>query len=174
PNLADAEGTAAAWQAEAAQEEADQLPESVEAQAAGHHRIALEVAGEEPEVGLDVELRDDLALLEGAALFADMRDAIEHQHRRQRKLCVAWAEQLALATGDQVVKAVAVLFLAHTVTLAASRHWRRPDWPQTQRQPLDAAPPFQRNYNTDRGLPSKPCDCTSPARSVPEAGARRR
>ena len=38
------------WRAEPAEEEADHLPQRVEAEAARHHRIALEVAGEEPEV----------------------------------------------------------------------------------------------------------------------------
>jgi hypothetical protein len=36
--------------AEPAEVEAGQLPHAVEAEAAGHHRIALEVAREEPEV----------------------------------------------------------------------------------------------------------------------------
>ena len=46
--------------AEPAEKEAEQLPQRVEPEAAGHDRIALEVAGEEPEVGLHVELGDDL------------------------------------------------------------------------------------------------------------------
>ena len=37
------------------------------AQAARHHRIVLEMAGEEPEVRLDVELGHDLALAGVAA-----------------------------------------------------------------------------------------------------------
>ena len=36
--------------------EAEHLPEGVEAEAARHHRVALEMAGEEPEVGPDIEL----------------------------------------------------------------------------------------------------------------------
>ena len=82
----------------------EHLPERVEAEAAGHHRIALEVAGEEPEVGLDVELGADLALAVLAAVLADLGDAVEHQHRRQRQLGVARAEQLAPAAGEQALR----------------------------------------------------------------------
>ena len=57
----DAERAAAARRAEPAEMEADHLPQRVEAEAAGHHRVALEVAGEEPEVGLDVQLGLDAA-----------------------------------------------------------------------------------------------------------------
>ena len=46
------------------------------AQAAGHHRVALEMAAEKPQVGMDVELGDDVALAMGAALVADRGDAI--------------------------------------------------------------------------------------------------
>ena len=50
-HLADAERPAAARLAEPAEKEAGQLPQRVEAEAARHDRIALEMALEEPEVG---------------------------------------------------------------------------------------------------------------------------
>ena len=51
--LAQAERAAFAGRAEPAEEEAEQLPQRVEAEAARHHRVALEMAGEEPEVRLE-------------------------------------------------------------------------------------------------------------------------
>ena len=51
-----------------AQEEDDKLPELVEAEAARHHRVALEVAVKEPEIGADVELCSKFALAVGAAI----------------------------------------------------------------------------------------------------------
>ena len=60
------------------------------------------MAAEEPEIGLDVEFGADKALAVGAAVFGDLDDAVEHQHRRQRQLGVALAEQLAAAAGQKV------------------------------------------------------------------------
>src|SRR5580704_18096600 len=81
-DLADAQRPAAARRLHPAQEKAEELPQRVERQAARHHRIALEMAGEEPEVRLHVELGHDLALAIAAALVVDLHDAIEHQHWR--------------------------------------------------------------------------------------------
>src|SRR5262245_48672753 len=61
------------------------------------------MAGEEPEVGLYVELGDDPPPAVLAALFLDLADAVEHQHRRQRQLGVARAEQLAASAGEKVL-----------------------------------------------------------------------
>src|SRR6201995_735010 len=61
-DLADAQRPAAARRLHPAEEKAQQLPQRVERQATRHHRIALEMAGEEPEVGLHVELGHDLTL----------------------------------------------------------------------------------------------------------------
>src|SRR4051794_32979018 len=54
--FAETERTAAALAAAPGQEESDHLPQRIEAETAGHHRVALEMAAEEPEVGFDVEL----------------------------------------------------------------------------------------------------------------------
>ncbi len=59
---ADTERAAATRQAEPAEEEAGELPERIEAEAARHDGVALEMAIEEPEVRLDVELGADEAL----------------------------------------------------------------------------------------------------------------
>ncbi len=80
------ERAAPAGRAEPAEKEAEQLPERVEAEAAGHHRIALEVAREEPQVRLEFEHRAHQALAVFAAHLRDLGDAVEHQHRRQRQL----------------------------------------------------------------------------------------
>src|SRR3546814_8446786 len=61
------------------------------------------MAGEEPQVGIDVEFGADQALSERAALAGDLRDAVEHQHRRQRQARVAGAEHLAAAAGKELV-----------------------------------------------------------------------
>ena len=109
-DLADAERAAPARRAEPAQEEARQLPQRIQAQAARHHRIALEVAGEEPVEGRvagNLELGHDLALAVRAAGLGDAGNAVEHEHRRQRQLGVAGAEQLAPAAGQQILVFVA-------------------------------------------------------------------
>src|SRR5262245_59964920 len=51
-DLADAEGATLARRAEPTQEEAKHLPQCIDAETAGHHRIAFEMAGEEPKVRL--------------------------------------------------------------------------------------------------------------------------
>src|SRR5690606_36167366 len=88
---------------------AEKLPQGIEPEAAGHDGIFLEMALEEPEVGTDVELGLDEALVVGAAGGRNLRDAVEHQHRRQRQPGVAGAEELAVTTGDQLVVVVAGL-----------------------------------------------------------------
>jgi hypothetical protein len=55
-----------AFLAEPAEVEAGELPHAVKAQAAGHHRIALEVAREEPEIRRDVEFGAQMKPLSNA------------------------------------------------------------------------------------------------------------
>src|SRR5690606_11215090 len=92
-----------------AQEEAHQLPHGIEAEAAGHDGVVLEVATEEPEVGTDVEFGDDPALALAAAVRGDLEDAVDHQHGVDGKSGVAGAEQLAVAAADQLLLGVGVL-----------------------------------------------------------------
>src|SRR5690606_34598873 len=57
-----AQRPAAARVALPAEEEAYQLPHGIQAQTAGHYRITFEMAAEEPQIRMDVEFSDDLAL----------------------------------------------------------------------------------------------------------------
>ena len=97
-DLADAERAASAGSAEPAEEEARELPQGVEPEAARHDRVALEMAAEEPvetAVARHRQLGGDLAFAVRAARLGDGGDAVEHQHGGQRQLGVAGAEQLA-------------------------------------------------------------------------------
>src|SRR6185437_6754496 len=100
-HLADAERPAAARQAQPAEEKARHLPQRIQAEATRHHRIAFEMAIEKPLVGLDVELRAREPLAVRAAGLRDLRDPVEHQHRRQRQLGVAGAEHFPAPAGEQ-------------------------------------------------------------------------
>src|SRR5690606_35663961 len=64
-DLADAERPPPTRGPEPAEEEADHLPQGVEAEAARHDRIALEMAAEEPEIRPHVELGAHEALAVG-------------------------------------------------------------------------------------------------------------
>src|SRR5205814_8894199 len=98
---ADTKGAATSQAAEPGQKEADQLPHRIDAEAARHDRIVLKVAFEKPEVRVDVEFGLDLALIGAAALFGDASNAVEHQHRRQRRLRIALAEKFAACAGEK-------------------------------------------------------------------------
>ena len=101
--LARAQRASAPGQLLPGHEEADQLPHRIQAEAAGHHRIALEVALEEPQVRADVELGADEALAVLAAVGVDLDDAVEHQHRIGGQLGVTGGEQLTAAAGFQLL-----------------------------------------------------------------------
>ena len=60
--LTDGQRAAAAFTAGPSEEEADKLPERIHAKASRHHRIAFEMAGEEPQVGFQVEFRNNMSL----------------------------------------------------------------------------------------------------------------
>jgi hypothetical protein len=96
-----AKRTALAKPTQPAEEEAHHLPHRVEAEASRHHWIALEMAFEEPEVRIDVELGFHLALVGGAADLRDIDDAVEHQHRWKGKLWIAWAEEFPSGAGQK-------------------------------------------------------------------------
>ena len=89
--------------AKPAEEKADELPERIEPQTTGHDRIALEMAGKKPEIGLHIEFGDDLALAVLTAGIGNMGDAVEHQHRRQGQLRIAGPEQFAAGASQQVL-----------------------------------------------------------------------
>jgi hypothetical protein len=83
------------------------------AETARHDRVALEMAGEEPEIGTHVELGADHALAVRAAGLRDFGDPVEHQHGRKRKLGVALTEQFAASAGQQVFVFEARAPIAH-------------------------------------------------------------
>src|SRR5271166_3043542 len=85
------------------------------------------MATEEPEIGLDVELRADFSFAVGAPGFRNLADPIEHQQRRQGQLRVAGAEQLATTAGDEVLIAETRAPLSHLRGLSlAPRAARKP------------------------------------------------
>ena len=71
-----------------------------EAKATGHDRIALEMAGEEPKVRLELEHGADQALAVLAAGLRDLGDAVEHEHGGQRQLGIAGAEEFPPRAGQ--------------------------------------------------------------------------
>ena len=71
---------------------------------------------------LDVEFGADEALVELAAGFADLGDAVEHQHWRVGQLGVAGTEQLAAGAGQQILIAVAGLLFRHPIPSSFAEH----------------------------------------------------
>src|SRR6516164_734477 len=67
---------------------------------AEHDRIALKVAGEEPQVRLELEHGAHQALAVLAAGFRDLGYAVEHEHGGQRQLGIAGAEEFAPRAGQ--------------------------------------------------------------------------
>src|SRR5690606_11185950 len=108
-HFAGAQGAATAAVTLPAEEEADQLPHGIQAKAAGHDRVAFEMAAEEPQIRMNIELGDDLALAVLAADIGDMGNPVDHQHVRRRKLRITWAEHLAAAAAQQVFPGEGVL-----------------------------------------------------------------
>src|SRR5690606_15745743 len=108
-----AKGTALAGLADPAEEEAGHLPDRVEPEAAGHDGIADEMALEEPQVGIDVEFGPDLTLVESAAGFVDMGDAVEHQHGRRRQARIHLTGQFTPAMRQQLFITKCVLSVRH-------------------------------------------------------------
>ena len=114
-HLTHAERVAAPLPAAPAEVEAGQLPQAIEAEAAGHDRVAGEVAGEEPQVGGDVEFGHDMALAVQAAIFRDVGDAVHHQHGRFGKLGIAGAEKFAPRAFEKGVAVEAVRIGGHAL-----------------------------------------------------------
>src|SRR5690554_248943 len=83
-DLTAAEGAATSRVAKPAQIEAHQLPHGIQAQAAGHDRVSGKMAIEEPEIGVNIQLGNQFAFVEPAALLLNARDAIKHQHVGRR------------------------------------------------------------------------------------------
>ena len=67
---------------------------------------------------MDIKLGHDLPLAVLTACLGDGGNAIEHQHRRQRKLCVAWAKELAPPACQQILETVVWFFLKQLLPCA--------------------------------------------------------
>jgi hypothetical protein len=79
-----------------AQVESDQLPHGIKTETARHDGIAIKMTVEKPQLRFDVKFGDDMALAIDTTRVADVGNAFEHQHRRQRQLCIARAEHPAM------------------------------------------------------------------------------
>ena len=77
-DLAGAERAAVSRAAFPAEEKTDQLPHGVETETARHDRVGFEMAFEKPQVGIDVELGDNLPLsnLPPSSVISMMRSNI--------------------------------------------------------------------------------------------------
>ena len=108
------------------------------------------MAFEEPEVGIDVELGHDFALAVLAAVIGDRGDAVEHQHRRQRQLGIAGAEQLPPGAGEQALEGGSYASCSLTL-LTVLRPLRLQD---ARRQNRDAEPALRKPARTAPVCPS--------------------
>jgi hypothetical protein len=75
------------------------------------------MAAKEPKVRFDVELSADQASAVFPAGLGDFADAVEHQHRRQRQLCVPGAKHLATGACQQILIFIAVAPIQHGASL---------------------------------------------------------
>ena len=74
------------------------------------------MTAEEPEVRLDVQFGDDLALAMQTAIGVDGGDAIHHEHVGKGKAGIAGAEHFAVTAVQQFLQGVRV-FLTHEVSM---------------------------------------------------------
>src|SRR5690606_37912265 len=108
------------------------LPHAIKAEAARHDRIAFEMTGEEPEIRVNVELGKDLSLAIFAALLADMGNAVDHEHRRKRKLRIARSKHASVAAFKQVFQGICRFLFRHrlsALSCAALRLSGKFRWP---------------------------------------------
>ena len=90
-------------QAQPCQIEAHQLPHRIQPQAAGHDRIAKEMALKKPKIRMDIEFGAHEAFAVAAAVIADIDNTVEHQHRVGRQARGTVGEQLAASAGEQLL-----------------------------------------------------------------------
>lgn len=115
-DLAGAQRTAFAGIATPSEEETTQLPQGVDAQAARHDRVGLEVAIEEPEIRMNIQLRADLTLAESSPMVVYGCNPVDHEHVVRWQSRVVGSENLALTASNQVFPAVRIRsdLVAHT------------------------------------------------------------
>jgi hypothetical protein len=90
--------------ADPAQIKADQLPHGIKAKAARHDGIAFKVTLEKPQIWANIHFSNDFTFAKRATFFADVFDAIKHQHRWKWKLRIACAKHFATATLEEFFK----------------------------------------------------------------------
>ena len=128
-DLPDAQRIAAALPVAPCEIVAGKLPEPIEAEAAGHDRVAREVALKEPEVRRDVELRHNMSLAMKSPVLRRLEDAAHHEHRWSGKACVVDAEDLARSNLQKALavpaRGVLILHLLLNLHHRASRTQRQ-------------------------------------------------
>ena len=104
--LADTERAPASRSPEPAQKKARKLPQGVETKTTRHDRVTFEVACKKPvdiRISGHAQLRLQLSLAVRTATFRNAGNAIEHEHRGQWELGIAWTEQLAPPAGQKIL-----------------------------------------------------------------------
>src|SRR5262245_26795648 len=85
-------------------EEPEQLPERVQSEAARLHGVALEVAAEEPVVGVHAALGEEAA---ASTVTTDLDDGVDHEQRGKwkagREACRRIADQLAAREREELL-----------------------------------------------------------------------
>ena len=76
------------------------------------------MATEEPKIRLHIEFGADQALAVFPAGRGNLADAVEHQHRGQRQLCIARAKHLTAAACQQILVFVAAAPIQHLLSLS--------------------------------------------------------
>src|SRR5699024_10618461 len=85
------------------QEKTAELPHCIQPETTGHDRITVEVTLEKPQLGVDIQFRQNLPIAVFAAIFRDVCNAVEHKHGRSWQAGIALAKQLAAAAGQKLV-----------------------------------------------------------------------
>lgn len=109
-DVANARCTALSRQSKPAEEKPRELPKRIQSEAPRHNGVALKMAIEKPVQSVipgDLQLGNDLTFAVRATRVGDVADGVEHQHRGQRQLRVALAEQLAATARQQIIEIVA-------------------------------------------------------------------
>ena len=75
--------------------------ERIQAEAAGHYRVALKMHFEKPEIRVDVQFGHQAAFAIFAVIGSDVGDTVDHQHFVDGQAHGAGV-QLAVAAADQV------------------------------------------------------------------------
>src|SRR6187431_1084165 len=76
------------------------------------------MTAEKPEIRRHIEFGADQTLAVLPAGFGNIADAVEHQHRRQRQLRIARAEQLAATARQQILVFVTAAAIQHGFSLS--------------------------------------------------------